>query len=113
MASYKAAVVMCLLLAVVAALPSSSLGSSGEVAEIMEICKSYILKKSGALRILERDDPCCEKVRGVDVKYICDNFTEEEKDKVNLFKWAMTCKICEKPLPADYDCRGYVVPADL
>ncbi|KAL6897930.1 hypothetical protein ACP4OV_006889 [Aristida adscensionis] len=113
MAGYKAAVAMCLLLAVVAALPSSSLGSK-DVEEIMEKCEKCILKKSVGLRILDNSDPCCEKVQGVEnVKTICVDFTEVQLDLIDLFKWATICKVCGKPLPAGYDCRGYTVPENL
>ncbi|KAL6897929.1 hypothetical protein ACP4OV_006888 [Aristida adscensionis] len=110
MTGYKVAVAMCLLLAVVAALPSSSLGSSGDVADIMQECKNYIFKNKSELSLLHRTDSCCLKVQTVNVETICTDFTQVELAQIDLWKWVQVCIGCDRPLRAGYNCHGYTVP---
>ncbi|KAL6897931.1 hypothetical protein ACP4OV_006890 [Aristida adscensionis] len=114
MACYKTAMAMCLLLAVVAALPSSSLGSSTEVGEVIKACEEFIGKDGHRAALPQPGSPCCDKVKAVEKsKSICEDMTEVEKDQISLEALAKVCKSCKNPLDSGYDCRGYTVPADL
>jgi Probable lipid transfer len=106
MAGCKAVAAMCLLLLVVAAMPSSSSSSKDE---IMDLCRFYLGAKLGD-PYPKPDSACCQKVKEASVSDICNEFTDEDKEKITLYKWARVCRECGNPLQSGSECSGYHVP---
>ena len=103
-------VYMCIILVIFAIVSSNS--SAYQVLDvkddIMQNCRFYIFKNLGT------PDPkysslCCQDVRRANVVNICQQFTDQDKAKIDLWKWARVIRMCGNALAIGTNCAGYVV----
>ncbi|XP_062230266.1 uncharacterized protein LOC133927969 [Phragmites australis] len=113
MARARAAGAYLCLLIVFAAISSSSCSYQVQDLkdDIMHNCKHNIAKNIGQPWKPKHGGPCCVKVREANVADICAEFTQEEKEKIELWKWAIVAKKCGNALATGSNCAGYIVPA--
>lgn len=76
--------------------------------DIMQHCRFYINKNLGTADPAY-DSVCCNVVRQANVVDICQQFTDEDKAKIELWKWVRVTRMCENALPLGTNCAGYVV----
>nr|TKW25351.1 hypothetical protein SEVIR_3G113600v2 [Setaria viridis] len=69
--------------------------------DIMHHCRFFMEKNLGNGEP-DADSPCC--------KFICQEFTEDDKAKIELWKWVKVTRKCENALATGHDCAGYVIP---
>ncbi|RCV16108.1 hypothetical protein SETIT_3G111400v2 [Setaria italica] len=69
----------------------------------------YIEKNMGSTFPPE-ESVCCQDVRRANVANICQEFTDQDKEKIALHKWAAVTKVCRNALAAGTNCAGYIVP---
>ncbi|CAN6336509.1 unnamed protein product [Urochloa humidicola] len=103
---------LCCLVVVFAAVCSCS-SSSYEVQDmkddIMRYCRFYMQKNMGS-PFPEATSVCCQYVRSANVAQICQEFTDQDKAKIQLYKWVTVTRVCQNPLTVGFNCAGYIVP---
>ncbi|KAJ1262037.1 hypothetical protein BS78_09G076400 [Paspalum vaginatum] len=81
--------------------------------DIMKHCRHFMDKHLG------NGDPnyhslCCEDVRKANnIMQICQDFTDEDKAKIEMWKWLKVTRKCGNALEVGANCAGYHVPPPL
>jgi hypothetical protein len=75
----------------------------------MRDCKFYIEKNTPWYPV-PYEVGCCEKVRQANVTAICQEFTEQDKEKISLPKWVKVTRVCGHALLDGVNCSGYIAP---
>ncbi|CAN6326931.1 unnamed protein product [Urochloa humidicola] len=105
---------LCCLLFAFAAIRSCS-ASSYELqvvvtkADVMRVCRANLEKNLGQ-PFPDKNGACCQHVRSVNVRQICQQFTAADKAYIALHKWVTVARVCDRPLPVGFNCAGYIVP---
>ncbi|OEL13097.1 hypothetical protein BAE44_0025884 [Dichanthelium oligosanthes] len=76
--------------------------------DIMHNCRFFMEKNIGNGEPGD-NSPCCKFVRKANVVEICQEFTEADKAKIEMWKWVKVTRTCENVLATGHDCAGYVV----
>jgi len=101
---------MCIMLVIFAIFSSTS--SAYQVLavkdDIMVHCRFYIFKNIGS-PFPPSSSACCQDVRGANVVNVCHDFTDQDKAKIDLWKWAAVTRVCGNALPVGTNCAGYIV----
>ncbi|KAF8724959.1 hypothetical protein HU200_020680 [Digitaria exilis] len=76
--------------------------------DIMHYCRFFIEKSLGNGEP-STTSACCKYVRRVNVVEICPAFTEDDKARIELWKWVKVTRNCGNALATGHNCASYVV----
>uniref|UniRef100_A0A8I6WFA4 Bifunctional inhibitor/plant lipid transfer protein/seed storage helical domain-containing protein n=1 Tax=Hordeum vulgare subsp. vulgare TaxID=112509 RepID=A0A8I6WFA4_HORVV len=77
---------------------------------VMKYCWHNIVKKLGD-QFPHHWSQCCQKIReAVEIHCVCDRFTAQELNKIDVWRFAIVTHVCGNGLHSHTHCAGYLVP---